>query len=74
MCVCDAMFLFPGQISRLNANVSELQTLLRHKDDSSRSYRERTDAQVRDLRCYTSKAESFVSVRVVTACVCVWLR
>ncbi|KAM9476225.1 golgin subfamily A member 1 isoform 3-T4 [Clarias gariepinus] len=37
------------QISRLNANVSELQTLLRHKDDSSRSYRERTDAQIADL-------------------------
>ncbi|TTX22772.1 Golgin subfamily A member 1 [Bagarius yarrelli] len=31
--------------SRLNANISELQTLLRHKDDSSRCYRERTDAQ-----------------------------
>ncbi|KAF4070393.1 hypothetical protein AMELA_G00285000 [Ameiurus melas] len=38
-----------AQISRLNANVSELQTLLRHKDDSSRSYRERTDAQIADL-------------------------
>ncbi|XP_007229388.3 golgin subfamily A member 1 isoform X2 [Astyanax mexicanus] len=38
-----------AQISRLNTNVSELQTLLRHKDDSSRSYRERTDSQIADL-------------------------
>lgn len=36
------------QISRLNNNVTELQTLLRHKDDSSKNYRERTDAQVRE--------------------------
>ncbi|KAI5622151.1 golgin subfamily A member 1 isoform X1, partial [Silurus asotus] len=38
-----------AQISRLNTNVSELQTLLRHKDDSSRSYKERTDTQIADL-------------------------
>ncbi|KAK3566312.1 hypothetical protein QTP86_032227 [Hemibagrus guttatus] len=38
-----------AQISRLNTNVSELQTLLRHKDDLSSSYRERTDAQIADL-------------------------
>ncbi|XP_027035223.2 golgin subfamily A member 1 isoform X1 [Tachysurus fulvidraco] len=38
-----------AQISKLNTNMSELQTLLRHKDDSSRSYRERTEAQIADL-------------------------
>uniref|UniRef100_A0A8B9KLP5 Golgin subfamily A member 1 n=1 Tax=Astyanax mexicanus TaxID=7994 RepID=A0A8B9KLP5_ASTMX len=38
-----------AQISRLNTNMSELQTLLRHKDDSFRSYRERTDSQIADL-------------------------
>lgn len=54
MFVCNVILLVAGQISRLNTNVSELQTLLRHKDDSSRSYRERTDAQVRDLHCTSS--------------------
>lgn len=34
------------QVSRLNCTVTELQTLLRHKDDSSRAYKSRTDAQV----------------------------
>ncbi|XP_012676695.2 golgin subfamily A member 1 isoform X1 [Clupea harengus] len=35
-----------AQISRLNSNVTELQTLLRHKDDSNKAYRERTDEQI----------------------------
>lgn len=34
------------QVSRLNGTIAELQTLLRHKDDSSKAYRKRTDAQV----------------------------
>ncbi|XP_063753031.1 golgin subfamily A member 1 isoform X2 [Eleginops maclovinus] len=36
-------------VSKLNCNITELQTLLRHKDDSSRAYRERTDTQIADL-------------------------
>ncbi|XP_031674905.1 golgin subfamily A member 1-like isoform X2 [Oncorhynchus kisutch] len=42
----DTVSSLETQISRLNNNVTELQTLLRHKDDSSKNYRERTDAQV----------------------------
>ncbi|XP_063050842.1 golgin subfamily A member 1 isoform X2 [Engraulis encrasicolus] len=38
-----------AQISKLNASVAELQTLLRHKDDSNKAYRERTDAQIGSL-------------------------
>ncbi|XP_062855533.1 golgin subfamily A member 1 [Trichomycterus rosablanca] len=38
-----------AQVSRLNTNVTELQTLLRHKDESARSYRERTDLQIAEL-------------------------
>ncbi|XP_076849938.1 golgin subfamily A member 1 isoform X2 [Brachyhypopomus gauderio] len=37
------------QISKQNSSLFELQTLLRHKDDSSRSYRERTDVQIAEL-------------------------
>uniref|UniRef100_A0A4W6G639 Golgin subfamily A member 1 n=1 Tax=Lates calcarifer TaxID=8187 RepID=A0A4W6G639_LATCA len=33
-------------VSRMSCSITELQTLLRHKDDSSRAYRERTDTQV----------------------------
>ncbi|XP_029493376.1 golgin subfamily A member 1-like isoform X5 [Oncorhynchus nerka] len=44
----DTVSSLETQISRLNNNVTELQTLLRHKDDSSKNYRERTDAQVRE--------------------------
>lgn len=32
----------------MSVTITELQTLLRHKDDSSRAYRERTDTQVSD--------------------------
>lgn len=34
------------QVSRMSCSITELQTLLRHKDDSSRAYKERTDTQV----------------------------
>ncbi|KAK9523207.1 hypothetical protein VZT92_019614 [Zoarces viviparus] len=37
------------QVSRMSCSITELQTLLRHKDDSSRSYKERTDTQIADL-------------------------
>lgn len=36
----------PIQLSRMSCSLTELQNLLRHKDDSSRAYRERTDTQV----------------------------
>uniref|UniRef100_A0A8C1GIN9 Golgin subfamily A member 1 n=1 Tax=Cyprinus carpio TaxID=7962 RepID=A0A8C1GIN9_CYPCA len=36
-------------ISRQNASITDLQTLVKHKDDSSKAYRERTDAQISDL-------------------------
>ncbi|KAK5931786.1 hypothetical protein CgunFtcFv8_003553 [Champsocephalus gunnari] len=42
----DAVSALETQVSRLNGNITELQTLLRHKDDSSRAYRDRTDTQV----------------------------
>ncbi|XP_037536695.1 golgin subfamily A member 1 [Nematolebias whitei] len=42
----DTVSSLEAQVSKLSCSVSELQTLLRHKDDSSRAYRERTDAQV----------------------------
>ncbi|XP_020325690.1 golgin subfamily A member 1-like isoform X3 [Oncorhynchus kisutch] len=45
----DTVSSLETQISRLNNNVTELQTLLRHKDDSSKNYRERTDAQIAGL-------------------------
>ncbi|XP_024273014.1 golgin subfamily A member 1 isoform X3 [Oncorhynchus tshawytscha] len=45
----DTVSSLETQISSLNNNVTELQTLLRHKDDSSKNYRERTDAQIAGL-------------------------
>uniref|UniRef100_A0A4W5NBR3 Golgin subfamily A member 1 n=1 Tax=Hucho hucho TaxID=62062 RepID=A0A4W5NBR3_9TELE len=45
----DTVSSLETQISRLNNNVTELQTLLRHKDDSSKNYRERTDTQIAGL-------------------------
>ncbi|KAI2661452.1 Golgin subfamily A member 1 [Labeo rohita] len=38
-----------AQISRQNASITDLQTLVKHKEDSSKAYRERTDAQISDL-------------------------
>lgn len=37
----------------MNCSVTELQTLLRHKDDSSKAYRKRTDAQVSEQTQYS---------------------
>ncbi|XP_071210295.1 golgin subfamily A member 1-like isoform X1 [Salvelinus alpinus] len=45
----DTVSSLETQISRLNHNVTELQNLLRHKDDSSKNYRERTDEQIAGL-------------------------
>ncbi|XP_055742478.1 golgin subfamily A member 1-like isoform X2 [Salvelinus fontinalis] len=45
----DTVSSLETQISRINHNVTELQNLLRHKDDSSKNYRERTDDQIAGL-------------------------
>uniref|UniRef100_UPI003AB0143A golgin subfamily A member 1 n=1 Tax=Centroberyx gerrardi TaxID=166262 RepID=UPI003AB0143A len=45
----DTVSSLEAQISKMSCNVSELQTLLRHKDDSSKAYRERTDTQIAGL-------------------------
>ncbi|XP_033974179.1 golgin subfamily A member 1 isoform X1 [Trematomus bernacchii] len=45
----DTVSALETQVSKLNGNITELQTLLRHKDDSSRAYRDRTDTQIADL-------------------------
>uniref|UniRef100_A0A3Q1I2X8 Golgin subfamily A member 1 n=1 Tax=Anabas testudineus TaxID=64144 RepID=A0A3Q1I2X8_ANATE len=42
----DTVSSLEAQVSRMSCSITELQTLLRHKDESSRSYRERTDTQV----------------------------
>ncbi|XP_031732664.1 golgin subfamily A member 1 isoform X1 [Anarrhichthys ocellatus] len=45
----DTVSSLETQVSRMSCSITELQTLLRHKDDSSRSYKERTDTQIADL-------------------------
>ncbi|XP_035591624.1 golgin subfamily A member 1-like isoform X1 [Oncorhynchus keta] len=45
----DTVSSLETQISRINHHVTELQNLLRHKDDSSKNYRERTDKQIAGL-------------------------
>uniref|UniRef100_A0A674AAK2 Golgin subfamily A member 1 n=1 Tax=Salmo trutta TaxID=8032 RepID=A0A674AAK2_SALTR len=45
----DTVSSLETQISRINHNVTELQNLLRHKDDSSKNYRGRTDEQIAGL-------------------------
>ncbi|XP_072288608.1 golgin subfamily A member 1 [Eucyclogobius newberryi] len=45
----DAVSSLEAKVSRMSSTISELQTLLRHKEDSSRAYRERTDAQISSL-------------------------
>ncbi|XP_029295561.1 golgin subfamily A member 1 isoform X2 [Cottoperca gobio] len=45
----DTVSSLETQVSRMSCTITELQTLLRHKDDSSRAYRERTDTQIADL-------------------------
>ncbi|XP_028433948.1 golgin subfamily A member 1 isoform X2 [Perca flavescens] len=45
----DTVSSLETQVSRMSCSITELQTLLRHKDDSSRAYRERTDTQIANL-------------------------
>ncbi|XP_068594609.1 LOW QUALITY PROTEIN: golgin subfamily A member 1-like [Brachionichthys hirsutus] len=45
----DTANALEAQVSRMNSSITELQTLLRHKEDSSRAYRARTDAQIANL-------------------------
>ncbi|KAF3696277.1 Golgin subfamily A member 1 Golgin-97 [Channa argus] len=45
----DTVGSLEAQVSKMSCNITELQNLLRHKDESSRSYRERTDAQMANL-------------------------
>ncbi|XP_034451643.1 golgin subfamily A member 1 isoform X2 [Hippoglossus hippoglossus] len=45
----DTVSSLEAQVSRMSCSITELQTLLRHKEDSSRAYRERTDTQVANL-------------------------
>ncbi|XP_054630704.1 golgin subfamily A member 1 isoform X2 [Dunckerocampus dactyliophorus] len=45
----DTVSSLQAQVSRTTCSITELQTLLRHKDESSRSYRERTDTQIANL-------------------------
>ncbi|XP_027889248.1 golgin subfamily A member 1 isoform X3 [Xiphophorus couchianus] len=42
----DTVSSLEAQVSKMSGSISELQTLLRHKEDSSKAYRERTDAQI----------------------------
>uniref|UniRef100_A0A8C7TQY4 Golgin subfamily A member 1 n=1 Tax=Oncorhynchus mykiss TaxID=8022 RepID=A0A8C7TQY4_ONCMY len=56
----DTVSSLETQISRINHHVTELQNLLRHKDDSSKNYRERTDKQVRE-RALMCDAETSLS-------------
>ncbi|XP_030273207.1 golgin subfamily A member 1 isoform X1 [Sparus aurata] len=45
----DTVSSLEAQVSRMSCSITELQTLLRHKDDSSRAYKERTDTQIANL-------------------------
>ncbi|XP_055360242.1 golgin subfamily A member 1 isoform X2 [Betta splendens] len=45
----DTVCSLEAQVSRMSCSITELQTLLRHKDESSRCYRERTDTQITNL-------------------------
>ncbi|KAM8886406.1 golgin subfamily A member 1 isoform 2-T3 [Spinachia spinachia] len=45
----DTVSSLETQLSRMSCSITELQNLLRHKDDSSRAYRERTDTQIAHL-------------------------
>ncbi|XP_024131123.1 golgin subfamily A member 1 isoform X2 [Oryzias melastigma] len=45
----DTVNSLETQVSKSNCTIKELQTLLRHKDDSSRAYKERTDSQITNL-------------------------
>ncbi|XP_041644068.1 golgin subfamily A member 1 [Cheilinus undulatus] len=45
----DTVSALETQVSKMSCSITELQTLLRHKDESSRAYRERTDTQIANL-------------------------
>ncbi|XP_037338916.1 golgin subfamily A member 1 isoform X2 [Pungitius pungitius] len=45
----DTVSSLETQLSRMSCSITELQNLLRHKDDSSRAYRDRTDRQIANL-------------------------
>ncbi|XP_044054006.1 golgin subfamily A member 1 isoform X2 [Siniperca chuatsi] len=45
----DTVSSLEAQVSRMSCSITELQTLLRHKDDSSRAYKQRTDTQITNL-------------------------
>ncbi|XP_054587155.2 golgin subfamily A member 1 isoform X2 [Nothobranchius furzeri] len=45
----DTVSSLEAQVSRMSCSISDLQNLLRHKEDSSRAYRERTDTQIANL-------------------------
>ncbi|XP_070760785.1 golgin subfamily A member 1 isoform X2 [Enoplosus armatus] len=45
----DTVNSLEAQVSKMSCSITELQTLLRHKDDSSRAYRQRTDTQIANL-------------------------
>lgn len=52
----DTVSSLEAQVSRMSNTITELQTLLRHKEDSSRAYRERTDAQISSLEQQLSES------------------
>ncbi|KAM7416868.1 hypothetical protein PAMA_018782 [Pampus argenteus] len=45
----DTVSSLEAQVSKMSCSITELQTLLRHTDESSRAYKERTDTQIADL-------------------------
>uniref|UniRef100_A0A3P9I119 Golgin subfamily A member 1 n=1 Tax=Oryzias latipes TaxID=8090 RepID=A0A3P9I119_ORYLA len=45
----DTVSSLEAQVSKSSSTIKELQTLLWHKEDSSRAYKERTDAQITNL-------------------------
>uniref|UniRef100_A0A3Q2GM44 Golgin subfamily A member 1 n=1 Tax=Cyprinodon variegatus TaxID=28743 RepID=A0A3Q2GM44_CYPVA len=45
----DTVSSLEAQVSKMSGSITELQTLLRHKEDSSKAYRDRTDAQIATL-------------------------
>uniref|UniRef100_A0A3Q3Q6P9 Golgin subfamily A member 1 n=1 Tax=Monopterus albus TaxID=43700 RepID=A0A3Q3Q6P9_MONAL len=58
----DTVSSLEAQVSRMSCSITELQTLLRHKEESSRAYRERTDTQVSN---HTHCSESFVCICLI---------
>lgn len=52
----DTECALEAQVSRMSSSITELQTLLRHKEESSRAYRERTDAQISSLEQQLSES------------------